>query len=110
MLCRAPARALTAVLPRWRVGSARSFAEDAAQLVDLSLYPIDQLGTETGDDFARACRDELDANGILVLRDFLRREAVEAFLAEEQQLHSKGSTSHVQYSHSTEFNTADFES
>ena len=55
MLCRAPARALAAAVSRWRVGSARSFAEDAAQLVDLSLYPTDQLYTETGDNFRSRC-------------------------------------------------------
>jgi len=80
-------------------------AAAAQTMVHLHRYPIDRIHDAEGARFVELCRTKLQTEGILVLHEFLNPDAVEAFLAEESQLHGSGGTSHVQYDHSVEFNS-----
>ncbi|MBC8285478.1 MAG: 2OG-Fe(II) oxygenase [Nitrospinae bacterium] len=58
--------------------------DDLQDIVDVGLHPIDDLDT-----YARKCKDELQKNSILVLRNFLRPEALEKLQLESNALQDK---------------------
>ena len=57
-------------------------APNVARMVDLERYPIDDLGSSGGAAFVRACRERYLDDGLCMLPEFIRPEALE-ILAEE---------------------------
>jgi len=61
-------------------------AHDVASLVNLTQYPIDGLGRETGHELVARCRDRLNDSGALVLSGFLTPAATSMLAAEARGL------------------------
>lgn len=59
---------------------------DILDLIDLERYPIDNLESGKGAEFARECRAQMDAQGWCNLDQFIRPDALAALVAEAGEL------------------------
>ena len=59
-------------------------AIDAAHMVDLARYPIADPGSTAGAAFRQACRERFLEDGLCVLPEFIRPEALEALAREAE--------------------------
>lgn len=64
-------------------------SDNAAEMIDLARYPIDQVGTQGGDAFLQDCREGYENDGLCLLQGFIIPQALDVLAAEADSVSDK---------------------